>query len=174
MLLRIVSCPIRVNRSPKQAIKLATNNHAAILDDPNGAYCYHCLGKPTITQSTRSCDADSWQSCKDWIANFRKATVICPLCEIDSVVPASSVPGPINETLKQWHNYWFTSCRSVSIDLEPRHYKSRIALRCPPTNREIEEDETFCEEEEAEEETVKIPIVVEPFCLNMVDFPKLH
>ena len=128
---------VRAKISPKQATKLATNNLAAILDDPKGACCYHCLERPIITQTTKTCD---------------KTTVLCPLCGIDTVVPASFVPGPINGTLKQWHSYWFNS---YVIEIEDEY-------------EEVEEVE---EVEDVE------PAVVEPFSLNMMnktDFPGLH
>ena len=60
--------------APKDVIKFATNNLSKILADQNGAYCYYCFGKPQITIKSETCD---------------KSTVICNLCGIDSVVPAS-------------------------------------------------------------------------------------
>ena len=77
---------------PKDVIKFATNNLSNILADKNGAYCYFCFGKPQITQESEICD---------------NSTVICDLCGIDSVVPASIVAKPINTTLKIWNEYWF-------------------------------------------------------------------
>ena len=77
---------------PKDVKKFATNNLSNILADQNGAYCYYCFGKPQITIKSSTCD---------------KSTVICNLCGIDSVVPASVVAEPINATLKSWKEYWF-------------------------------------------------------------------
>ncbi|MAJ97002.1 MAG: hypothetical protein CMI56_00090 [Parcubacteria group bacterium] len=70
--------------------KYATNNLDSIIADCNGARCVHCLQAPTILKNTKTCDV---------------STVICPLCGVDAVVPASVV---INEAiLLKWHNEGF-------------------------------------------------------------------
>ena len=85
---------VRVQVTPKQGKTLATNNLAAILADPKGARCYHCLGTPKITPESRT---------------FEGLTVFCPLCFVDAVVPASQIPQPVNKSLKLWNKYWFST-----------------------------------------------------------------
>ena len=71
---------------------LATNNYQEIISDCNGAYCVYCLQKPIITE-------DSIIEITDI------STVICPLCNVDAIVPASKV-----ENFKQlalWHELGF-------------------------------------------------------------------
>lgn len=84
---------VRVQVTPKYGKDLATNNFAAVLDDPNGARCYHCFGYPKITKETMTFDG---------------STVFCPLCRVDAVVPVSKIPHPVNKSLKLWNKYWFS------------------------------------------------------------------
>ena len=68
----------------------ATNNLNAILNDDKGARCVYCFGKPVIDNNVLLTDV---------------STVICPICGIDAVVPASQVNS--EETLKAWHRMGF-------------------------------------------------------------------
>tara|TARA_Y100000768_G_C23612458_1_gene511172 strand:+ start:49 stop:285 length:237 start_codon:yes stop_codon:yes gene_type:complete len=68
----------------------ATNNLNNILTDPKGAVCIYCLKKPIITNHTKTTD---------------ESTVICPLCNIDAVVPCSVIPN--KRTLKKWRKLGF-------------------------------------------------------------------
>ena len=64
---------------------LATNNLHALLADKDGARCFHCLARPGINPGTQTVD---------------ESTVICPLCGVDAVVPASEVTN--EATLHAW------------------------------------------------------------------------
>ena len=88
--------------SPQRYIDFATNNLQALLADKNGARCYHCLGAPTIKPDTETCDG---------------STVMCPLCTIDSVVPASAVAD--EATIHAWRFLAF--CDVSSRDELPNH-----------------------------------------------------
>jgi len=72
-------------------MKYATNNLNAILNDIKGAVCIYCIKKVIITEKTELTD---------------ETTVICPICNIDAVVPASIIPN--NETLKFWNKMGFS------------------------------------------------------------------
>ena len=67
-------------------LRLATNNLEAVLADEAGARCVACLGTPMITSQSETLD---------------ESTVVCTLCGVDAVVPASQVPD--EATLKEWH-----------------------------------------------------------------------
>ena len=67
-------------------LSLATNNLEAVLADEVGARCVACLGTPMITSQSETLD---------------ESTVVCTLCGVDAVVPASQVPD--ETTLKEWH-----------------------------------------------------------------------
>ena len=71
-------------------MKLATNNLYNVMSDPLGARCVYCLGKPVITLATDVTD---------------ECTIICPLCGIDAVVPASRVQS--EHVLKEWRRLGF-------------------------------------------------------------------
>ena len=71
---------------------LATNNLAALLQDPVGAVCVHCLGKPQISVSMETTD---------------ETTAICSNCGVDALVPQASVQDP--STLQAWHNEGFST-----------------------------------------------------------------
>ena len=71
-------------------IKYSTNNLQSILNDSNGARCVFCLGHPEINEYTSTTD---------------ESTVLCPICMIDAVVPASVVPNEL--TLQAWHYQGF-------------------------------------------------------------------
>ena len=80
---------------PVEAISylpLATNNLQAVLQDNQGARCVYCLEAPTITEATP-------------VTDF--STIICPLCTVDAVVPASSIPEPVEGQLRDWHEQGF-------------------------------------------------------------------
>jgi hypothetical protein len=71
-------------------IKLATNNLALVLADPKGARCVYCYGSPIVNKNILTID---------------ESTIICNLCGVDAVIPASKV---INEKLiKEWHRLGF-------------------------------------------------------------------
>lgn len=72
-------------------MSLATNNLEAIRNDPKGARCVYCLGRP---------------NCKAAVELTDDSTIICPDCGIDAVVPASKVPD--EETLRHWHFLGFS------------------------------------------------------------------
>ena len=70
----------------------ATNNLESILSDGNGARCVYCLGHPDINEDTLTTD---------------ESTVLCPICMVDAVVPASIVPNGL--TLQAWHIQGFST-----------------------------------------------------------------
>ena len=98
----------RAKVSPQRYIDLATNNLQALLADKNGARCYHCLGAPTIKPDTETCD---------------RSTVLCPLCTIDSVVPASAMAD--EATIHAWRFLAF--CDVSSLDELPNHIAERLS-----------------------------------------------
>ncbi len=69
----------------------ATNNLKAVLADPKGAVCVHCMQRPCIHKETETVD---------------ESTVLCPICGIDAVVPASVVP--TQAVLRGWHRVGFS------------------------------------------------------------------
>lgn len=71
-------------------IQYATNNLHDILNDPNGARCIFCFNYPIITINSETTDV---------------STVICPLCRIDAVVPASIVTS--ESLILEWHRNGF-------------------------------------------------------------------
>jgi hypothetical protein len=71
-------------------IEYATNNLQSLLNDNEGARCVFCLGHPEINEDTLTTD---------------ESTVLCPLCGVDAVVPASVVPNEL--TLHSWHMQGF-------------------------------------------------------------------
>ena len=75
----------RAKKCPRRYVALATNNLQALLADESGSRCYHCLGRPVVGPDTETCD---------------ETTVLCPLCTVDSVVPASAVPD--EATIHAW------------------------------------------------------------------------
>ena len=97
----------RTKVSPQRYIDFATNNLQALLADKNGARCYHCLGAPMIKPDTETCDG---------------TTVMCPLCTIDSVVPASAVAD--EATIHAWRFLAF--CDVSSLDELPSHIAERL------------------------------------------------
>ena len=97
----------RTKVSPQRYIDFATNNLQTLLADKNGARCYHCLGAPTIKPDTETCDG---------------STVMCPLCTVDAVVPASAVAD--EATLHAWRFLAF--CDVSSLDELPNHIAERL------------------------------------------------
>ena len=83
--------------SPPRYHQMATNNLDTLLSDEAGARCYHCLGEPTICPDTPVVD---------------HSTVICPLCGIDAVVPASEVKD--EAVLHAWRYLAFYSSPRVN------------------------------------------------------------
>ena len=71
-------------------IEYATNNLQSLLNDNEGARCVFCLGQPEINEDTLTTD---------------ESTVLCPLCGVDAVIPASVVPNEL--TLHSWHMQGF-------------------------------------------------------------------
>ena len=71
-------------------LKYVFNNLELLLADKNGSRCVYCLGAPVITRQTQTCD---------------QSTVLCPLCGIDAVVPASVCNMNL---LRKWHADGFT------------------------------------------------------------------
>ena len=80
------------NNSVLPYIIYATNNLQSILSDDNGARCVYCLGHPNISEDTLTTD---------------ESTVLCPICMVDAVVPASIVPNEL--TLQAWHIQGFST-----------------------------------------------------------------
>jgi len=72
---------------------MATNNLESVRNDPRGARCVHCFGRP---------------DCNSHVNLTDDTTIICNLCGIDAVVPASQVPD--EQTLLRWHNLDFKQC----------------------------------------------------------------
>ena len=69
-------------------ISMATNNLNELLNDSKGARCVYCFGAPVISLVVGVHVVD-------------ESTVLCPLCGIDAVVPASRVPD--EATMRRWH-----------------------------------------------------------------------
>ena len=129
---------VREQKQRRQATNyrpFATNNLQRILDDPNGARCVYCLGSPTVDQTTETCD---------------NSTVLCPECYIDAVVPASSIPGIPEETLRIWHHIGFgDTCNSSSASEESDEDDSEYYSE---DEEEDDDDESENASEESEED----------------------
>jgi len=67
----------------------------------------YCLGHPGVTVNLEIVD---------------ECTILCPLCGIDAVVPASQVPD--EETMQHWHNLGF-SVRRRTIPLKTDSFNVR-------------------------------------------------
>ena len=77
---------------------LAKNNLQAVLDDQKGARCVHCMKCPIITSETVTCD---------------DSTIICPLCNVDAVIPASWVCN--KQHLKSFHSFGFPKTNIITM-----------------------------------------------------------
>ena len=80
------------NRIPRY-VTLSKNNLKAILNDKKGARCYYCFGSPSIGVEVATCDPPYYD------------TVVCPICGVDAVLPASEIPD--EATLHAWHYLGF-------------------------------------------------------------------
>jgi hypothetical protein len=80
------------NRIPRY-VTLSKNNLKAILNDKKGARCYYCFGSPSIGVEVATCDPPYYD------------TVVCPMCGVDAVLPASEIPD--EATLHAWHYLGF-------------------------------------------------------------------
>lgn len=82
----------------REYLKYATNNLEALLADERGSRCVFCLGSPAITKSTMTVD---------------ESTVICPLCDVDAVIPASLVDDEAQ--LLRWHEEGFGRVTTLGV-----------------------------------------------------------
>ena len=100
-------------------IQHVTNNLCNILNDPNGARCIFCLQSPVITTHSKIVDV---------------STVVCPLCNVDAVVPASLVTS--ESLILQWHqqgfgktcNYGFVKTYNYFYDFLPIDIQNYIHM----------------------------------------------
>ena len=83
-----------ISTVPVENVKnFSINNVAKVFQDPKGGYCYYCLQKQCFEFGYSTCD--------------NNRTLLCTNCGIDSVVPGSIIPSPINKSLLEWYDYYF-------------------------------------------------------------------
>ena len=122
-----ISRRVQEERKADRYIDLATDNLNALLADRDGSRCYYCLGAPEI------------HILSDTVIPRTSAgggTVLCPLCDVDALVPASEVPD--EATMHAWRYLAFFSrnCtdRAMSSETAPTR-ESKIQHANGPLER---------------------------------------
>ena len=114
----------RSRGGPSRYTTLATDNLSAVLADPYGARCFHCCGAPRIYPDSTVIDG---------------GTLLCPLCGVDAVVPASKVAE--DATLHAWRFLAFYPGTGHDVPQEMIEKKEKPVLASPtkkqPTYAEV-------------------------------------